>query len=72
MFIREHNGRARSREIGYDALNASEPGLKRRLVSIGACSPRRVRARNIGGSAPGSRNRAVARPAGTQRPKVES
>lgn len=72
MFLRENNGRARSHAIEYDALPASEPGLKRRLVSIGACPPRMVRARNPGGNAPGSRNRTVARPAGTQRPQLES
>lgn len=72
MFNRERIGRARSPEIEYDALTKSEPGLKSRLVSIEACPPIMVRARNLGGNAPGSRNRDVARPAGTQRPKLES
>lgn len=72
MFLREHNGRARSHAIEYDALPVSEPVLKRRLVSTGACPPRRVRARNLGGSAPGCKKSTVARPAGTQPPKLES
>lgn len=72
MFLREHNGRARPPEIEYDALSAREPKPKRRLVSTEACPPRRVQARKIGGSAPECRNGGGARPAGTQRPKVES
>lgn len=72
MFLRENSGRARSHAIENDALPAREPGLKRRLVSIGACPTRMVRARHIGGKAPGSRNSMVACPAGTQRPKQES
>lgn len=72
MFLRENYGRARSHAIEYDALPASEPGLKRRLVSTVACPPRMVRARNLGENAPGSRNHAIARPTGTQQPEVES
>ena len=72
MFLREHNGRARPPKIENNALNASEPGPERRLVSTEACPPRKVRAQNLRENAPGSRNCTVMRPAGTQRPKVES
>lgn len=72
MFFRQNNGRAHSHAVENDALPASELGLKRRHASTGTCPPRRVRARNLGGSVPGSRKCADVRPAETQRPKVES